>query len=276
MKFSGSAPVGRNPRAVLAAVRDPAGLLAAVGATGRTGTATGEDVAAGTGEPAGFGGAVGTDPTARTGAVPAATRGAAPAQATITWRIGSITATHDVQFTPVGDDARTVTYRVRGREVAGQGDVDGLVGLRVAEGETGPDSSVLELDADLDVRGRIARFGADPLRAAVADAVGRLAAALATGLPVGVGAGAGVGVAGARAAAGDVETPSGDGAPVAPVTAAHAGPQAAHRGAAPQPLAQPGRPPARVLLAIAAAAAAIVVIIRTRRKAGDGDAVRHH
>ncbi len=242
MRFSSSAPVEREPGAAFAAARHAAGMLAAAGGTA-------------------------LQSTTPHGAAP---EGASPgdtASALLSGTIGSLPVSYHVTLRLLAGDAttRTVRYRMRGRECAGQGDIDGLVELRISQSDTDSGAATLDLTADLDVRGRVARFGGQPLRDAVAGATARVAAALSHG-------------------SGE---PGGDKVLGESVTALHAdtavptGPPAPGTGTTGRGPGQPapGKPSGwRLTVPLAAGALAIAgaALIRRRRKAGDDRAIRDH
>lgn len=96
---------------------------------------------------------------------------------TVTARVGRLDVLYrgHAFITSVDNRAHRVSYRTRGIEEHGLGDADATLTVTVTVDQ---DASVLRVDADVHVRGRIAQLGSAPLTAALKDITRRFAAAV--------------------------------------------------------------------------------------------------
>lgn len=96
---------------------------------------------------------------------------------TVTVKVGPVTATYSgtVRFLDIDADNRTLRAQARGVDAHGSGDAEAEVQLHIAENGTG---SLLTIDADLVIRGKIAQFG----KGAIAMVSDRLLGQFATNL----------------------------------------------------------------------------------------------
>ena len=137
-------------------------------------------------------------------------------QGNVKVKVGPISAAYSgtVRFLDVDADQRTLRVQARGSEAGGSGDAEAEVTLGVTEREGG---SVLNIEADLLIRGKIAQFG----KAAIGTVSDRLLQQFADNLSRMLREGPGAEPAAAASAAGQVP--------------AQAGPAAATAAAAPAP-----------------------------------------
>lgn len=141
-------------------------------------------------------------------------------QGNVKIKVGPISAAYSgtVRFLDVDADQRTLRVQARGSEAGGSGDAEAAVTLGVVEREGG---SVLDIEADLLIRGKIAQFG----KAAIGAVSDRLLQQFADNLSRMLREGSGAEPA--AASAGAASAPSGQaqaqGRPVAAAAPAPAG-----------------------------------------------------
>jgi carbon monoxide dehydrogenase subunit G len=142
----------------------------------------------------------------------------------------------------VDEDSRTATMQAQGRDRRGQGGAKATIVSKLTPGESGPDTTRVEVVTDYHITGRLARFGRGGMIEDISNRLlGEFAKCLQTSL-AGDGSSAGVAAGGAEAAAvpatAETSTPESGNEAVAEAVAAGAAPAGAETIAAEGPAAE--------------------------------------